>query len=293
MIDDDLQLKWMYLDDDGIVTTLPPITSLADFHKAQRELGSVFFHANHALCPESDKLYFRGDDCGRPLGDNRRTSTNSLRRTFEEYRRCNNSRGETEWQTYIRMRHAGVLNTALLDWTASPEIALWFAIHEADGSIKDLNSGVLWVYRYIDEDERFPNNEEAPIPPNGTTRSVVCLSYWEVARSYYENDISWGERPTMQKAAAVRLKFADANDKGEQYLLPMDKDPYFRGRLIRIGIEGNYEFINAELNLWLEKEVLGRERLFSQYLALNNRQDESDYKIARELNDTYRKELSK
>ena len=286
-------IKWLHLDDDGIVTDLPPITSLADFHKAQWELGSVFFHANHALCPESDKLYFRGDKCGQHLGDNRRTSTTSLRRTFEEYRRCSNSHGETEWQTYIRMRHAGVLNTALLDWTASPEIALWFAIHEADGSIKDSNNGVLWVYRYIDEDEHFPDNEEVPIPQNGTTRSVVCLSYWEVARSYYEGDPSWGERPTMQSAAAVRLKFADANDNGEQYLLPMDKDPYFRGRLIRIEIEGNYEFINAELNLWLEKEVAGRGQLFSQYLALDNRRNERDYNVVQELNDIYRKELAK
>ena len=72
----------------------------------------------------------------------------------------------------------------------------------------------------------------------------------------------------------------------------MDKDPYFRGRLIRIEIEGNYEFINAELNLWLEKEVAGREQLFSQYLALDNRRNERDYKVVQELNDIYRKELA-
>ena len=285
-------LKWMFLDDDGIVTDLSPITSLADFHKAQWELGNVFFHANHALRPESDKIYYRGDCIGQSLGESKRVSPESLKRTFEDYKRRCPISGESDWETYIRMRHAGVRNTTLLDWTASPEIAIWFAIHDNSGNLKASNTGTLWAFRYTEEDVMFPENETEPIPSNGGSRSVIGLSYEEVAHCFYENDGMLGERPTKQKSAIVRLRLTVPDEKGVQYVLPMDKDPLFQGRLIRIEIEGDYELIDAELNIWLEHEIMERS-LFSRYLALDNRRNERDYKVVQELNDTYEKELIK
>ena len=288
-----MSLKWMCLTDDGIVTVLPPITSLADFHKAQWELGSVFFHANPVLRPEESKIYFRGDHFGRHLGGDRKTSTQSLLATFEKYRCKCAAKDEVPWYTYVRMRHSGVRNTALLDWTASPEIALWFAIHEDDGSLKKFKTGVLWAFKYKDEDEEFPENEDNPIPSNGGTKSVVCLSNNEVMHCFCEGDGDWGERPTMQRAAVVRLRLLEPDKNGMQVLLPMDKDPQFRGRLIKIDVEGNYEFINAELNLWLEQEIFSREIRFRRYLGLDNRRNERDYDVVQKLNANYEKEFMK
>lgn len=287
---EDLELKWLLVGNGGIVTYLASITSLAEFQKSQWGLMAVFEHANPAVADYAPHIYFRGENLGQNLGENRKTSTESLKRTFEMYRRETGCT-EPEDVQYVRMRHSGVMNTALLDWTNTPEIAIWFAIHERDGSLKK-SGGALWAFLYRECDFRVPKGEEMPIPDNGASRSIVYLPNEEIALARYgELDRGHGERPIMQDVAEVRLRMTgDPNENGYRELLPMTKDEIFKGRLLAIEIEGDYEHIDAELRAWLAPEMTSPNQSFHDYLGLEPQRDAT---IVQELNKIYEEEMKK
>lgn len=82
----------------------------------------------------------------------------------------------------------------------------------------------------------------------------------------------------------------DPNENGYRELLPMTKDETFKGRLLAIEIEGDYERIDAELRTWLASEMMSPGRSFHDYLGLEPQRDTT---VVQELNKIYEEEMKK
>ena len=288
-------LKWMYQPDNGVYAELAPITSMKEFWECEWQLRCVFEHANQSSSC-SEQLFFRGDSSGRSLGDKRWVvSTSKLRDVFD---RCLQEKliDCSDDALYLLMRHAGVKYTALLDWTVLPEIAVWFAIHDRNGELKNQNNddAVLWVFRPIPSDEAKRNSaDDMLFPEDGGSRSVVFFPYENSLEFEGQMGYVLYQRPTMQFAAEMRLRFGQPNRNGDRHLLPMDEDVNFKGRLLKIGIEGDFEAIDAELTEWLCSEQHWKEGGFREFLGLEF--SDNDYVIPRRLreilNDDFEKEV--
>lgn len=276
-------LKWMYQPNNGVYAELAPITSMKEFWECEWQLRCVFEHADqNSLCNE--QLLYRGDCSSRSLGDKRWVvSAAKLRKVFDLCRReklmdCGDA------ALYLLMRHAEVKYTALLDWTLSPEIAVWFAIHDRNGKLKNQanDDAVLWVFRPVSSDEAKRSCADGELfPEDGGSKSVVFFPYEDPRE--FEGQIGYVsyQRPTMQFAAEMRLRFGQPDRNEDRHLLPMDEDVNFKGRLLKIGIEGDFEAIDAELTGWLRNEQHWKEGGFREFLGLVF--SDNDYVIPRAL----------
>ena len=112
----------------------------------------------------------------------------------------------TNNEVYFMMRHAG-LPSHLIDWSYDWRIALWFALHNSDGSLTKRSSS-LWVIRQHISDLR-------------------C--------SFFPADQHTCERSERQEgwAYAIRFKKREAG----VYALPMEQDRKYEKRLLRIPID--------------------------------------------------------
>ena len=279
----DAQVKWMYLPDGRTYAELAPLRSMREFWDCEWQLGCVFEHAETKI-RKPVRLFFRGSDFGQPLGDKRWiVSTDKLRRVFNECRR-NTSIKCSDWDFYLLMRHAGVKYTTLLDWSLSPEIAVWFAIHDKNGQVKENTNATLWVLRYTDDDILGHDTEDGVLfPADGGSRSAVYFPYEDTDDfAGLDGYVSY-QRPTMQKAVEVRLRFNMPDQAGNRHLVPMDEDAAFSGKLLRIDIEGDFGAIDDELKEWLLRKQQWPNDDFMDYLGLGKPTDKWDYAIPRKL----------
>ena len=206
----------------NLVTT--PISSISELQKVL-----MVIDANMMVEKPSFSLLFRGQDSDFPLvpkslgGDVEFDNLNSVLQ--EMIALCKNEIGNTctDNEVYFMMRHAG-LPSHLLDFSWQWEVALWFAIHDKDGSLKNRDSS-LWVLRPLIRD--FCGYDTM----NGHMNPV-----------FFPADQQTCERSRRQDGCAYTIRFR--NDVNGIKPLPINCDPNYRERLLRIplAISGYEEF---------------------------------------------------
>jgi hypothetical protein len=99
---------------------------------------------------------------------------------------------DNDWDWLALAQHHGMA-TRLLDWTANPLAALWFAVEKPPYKDKP---GVVWIFpppeRDIINAERLPGRRQGPFEgkrtsvfqPNHITRRIVAQSGWFTVHKY-------------------------------------------------------------------------------------------------------------
>ena len=209
---------WVWKERDSLNWATDPVTSY-------EELEATINAVDRWLVPYENPslaLMFRGQDTEAPLlsrpleGLGRDTIKLALEKMLVICRKHLDAQLSNE-QIYFLMRHAG-LPSMMVDWSTSLNVALWFAIHTKQG-IKTEGAS-LWAIR----------------PVVGMVKDLPTL---------YPADSMMCECSRRQDGFACYLHFA-ASKQGESGVLPMDRDPIYGRRLVRISIAGNYAQIEAE-----------------------------------------------
>lgn len=112
----------------------------------------------------------------------------------------------TDNEVYFMMRHAG-LPSHLIDWSYNWKIALWFALHNSDGTLTNRSSS-LWVLQHHISDLR-------------------C--------SFFPADQHTCERSERQEGWAYVIRFEECVDG--IHALPMERDCRYEKRLLKIPID--------------------------------------------------------
>lgn len=206
------------MSDDAMYWLTEPVATL-------RDLCSILNIAEHnmAVCERlTFALMFRGQATSSPLAPkslSRRIDIDALGEALREMIAiCKEKLGGSYSDSivYFIMRHAGIASH-LIDWSYSWKVALWFALHNADGSLTERSSS-LWVLRpHISDSTFFPVDQHA------------C------------------ERSEKQEGWMYLIRFANGVDGVR--VLPMECDELYRGRLLRIPID-------TEAHKRLETELL-------------------------------------
>lgn len=96
-------------------------------------------------------------------------------------------RGFDAWDLLAVAQHHGMA-TRLLDWSANPLAALWFAVREDTKSDED---GVVWILPYDNDDiadqekeTPFENERTKIFQPKHITRTIVAQSGWFTVHKY-------------------------------------------------------------------------------------------------------------
>lgn len=95
----------------------------------------------------------------------------------------------TDFEWLAIAQHHGMA-TRLLDWTANPLAALWFAVRESSEEEKD---GVIWLFPFS-EDDIADQDHESPFElgrtkvfqPRHITKTFVAQSGWFTVHKYME-----------------------------------------------------------------------------------------------------------
>ena len=262
-------IKWGCLSDNGIVIELSPITSRQEFVEHKWELAEVIRAANPGW-ETSEGFYYRGTSEGAPLGGF--CADYSPRELFERCHACPGSTSGVpmpDYDFWWMMRHYGINGMNILDWTQTPEIAMWFAIHNSDRSLRQHQDAVLWAWSVQPDDRGRAKAGDSASDGGECFRSYIEFENWK----QYETtdlviDCNEYERSTQQDAIGVRLKtLYDAEHKTWR-TYGMDEDETFSRRLLKIPIRGDYEHIEDELRVWLQEDVRSRQS-FALYLGLD------------------------
>ena len=112
----------------------------------------------------------------------------------------------TDKEVYFMMRHAG-LPSHLVDWSCNWRVALWFALHDNDGSLT-VRPSSLWVIRHHKSD---------------------------LLHSFFPADQHACERSEKQEGWAYVIRFEECADG--IHALPMERDLRYEGRLLRMPID--------------------------------------------------------
>jgi hypothetical protein len=95
-----------------------------------------------------------------------------------------------QWDLMAIAQHFGMA-TRLLDWTANPLAALWFAVKD---DAKDVDHGVLWAFPVSNEDiadqtkeTPFEGRRTKVFRPRHITKSIVAQSGWFTVHKYMED----------------------------------------------------------------------------------------------------------
>ena len=190
-------------------------SSVSDVDQLLRVLGA----ADQNL-PKEDatfSLLFRGQDTNLPLSPkglsgNVLAKEQVLKKMLAVCRDAIGG-GRTDNEIYFMMRHAG-LPSHLLDWSWQWEVALWFAIHNGDGSLKTSQTS-LWVLRPLMRDFN------GGLVDGSLVRPV-----------FFPADQLTCERSVKQDGSAYMVRFERAGDDVRP--LPMNYDSNYRERLLRV-----------------------------------------------------------
>ena len=137
----------------------------------------------------------------------------------------------TDHQIYFMMRHAG-LPSHLLDWSWQWEVALWFAIHDADGRLKNRSSS-LWALRPLLRDLQG---------------GVVNGSHIDPV--FFRADQLTCERSRKQDGCAYQVHFEKSGD--EIIPMPMNNDSIYSERLLEIPLCASMSC--ADVESWLLRD---------------------------------------
>jgi hypothetical protein len=137
----------------------------------------------------------------------------------------------TDHQIYFMMRHAG-LPSHLLDWSWQWEVALWFAIHDANGKLKNKDAS-LWALRPLLRDLQGGI-------VNGSRVNPV----------FFRADQLTCERSRKQDACAYQIRFEKIGD--EMIPIPMNNDSNYYERLLEIPLCASMSC--ATIEAWLLHE---------------------------------------
>lgn len=207
--------------------TWHPLNSAATPVSSIAELEKVIRHAEMHFVSNDVPLYnlmYRGHDSNLFLVAKQLIGLDLTRVEIASKKMlaiCRDHYGGTKSddEIFFLMRHAG-LPSHTIDWSQSLDVALWFAIHSTDGTIKK-NNASLWALR-----------------------PMIGKKDW--VATFYPADCMTCERSKRQKGFAYFLHFTTSDD-GVLTMLPMDSDPIYGPRLLRIPLQGDYSAMEREL----------------------------------------------
>ena len=181
------------------------------------------------------ELVYRGQDSGMPLVPRQifghhKNLREKLQKMLSMCRDAVRS-DYTDHQIYFMMRHAG-LPSHLLDWSWQWEVALWFAIHDVNGKLKNRDSS-LWALRPLLRDLQ-----------GGTVNGS------HVNPVFFRADQLTCERSRKQDGCAYQVRFENCGD--EIMPMPMDNDLIYSERLLEIPISASMSC--ADVESWLLRD---------------------------------------
>jgi len=121
-----------------------------------------------------------------------------------------------DWDWLAIAQHYGMA-TRLLDWTANPLAALWFAVKNGP---HDSDDGVVWMFPYEDDDvaeqdaeSPFEGMRTKIFQPKHLTRTIVAQSGWFTVHKYMteEQDFVPFERNKLYKRECEKCRIRSGN----------------------------------------------------------------------------------
>jgi len=169
---------------------------------------------------------FRGQPQDNPLlpkiarGDLKLHFLSEELRLLEDFRRRSapylDTTGFDNWDMLAIAQHHGMA-TRLLDWTANPLAALWFAVREGPKNGED---GVVWILPYANEDianqekeTPFQGQRTKLFQPKHITKTIVAQSGWFTVHKYMkdENNFIPLEKNKLYKRECRKCKVRSDN----------------------------------------------------------------------------------
>lgn len=199
--------------------------------------------------PPNKRLLFRGQRTDEPLLpkiarlDLRITIEKAELVMFDEFRRRSlpflDRFPESKWDWLALMQHHG-LATRLLDWTANPLAALWFATSKPPK--KDNNNerpGVVWIFKpalidMVDIDKSkdpFQGKRTQVFQPSHVTRRIIAQFGWFTAHKYLDD----GKFVPLEKNRFYKTRL-------KKIIIPPSLFPELRSRLNRFGVNAGVLF---------------------------------------------------
>jgi FRG domain len=144
-----------------------------------------------------------------------------------------------DWDWLAIGQHYGMA-TRLLDWSANPLCALWFAVKDGP---KDNEDGVVWMFSHEaddiaeqDSESPFEGSRTKLFQPKHLTRSIVAQNGWFTVHKYIPDSSGFVafEKNRLYKQECKRLR------------VPRSRFLLLESQLDRIGINESTIFPNIE-----------------------------------------------